>query len=73
MKGKYARCYIEICDFIEREGYIPSIRDLCKIMGLSSPASVHYYINKLKEYGYLRDDVRGIALKMERIQVIKEW
>ncbi len=47
----------EILDFITRkiteEGYVPSVREICKEVELSSPATVHYHLNQLCEEGLI--------------------
>lgn len=47
----------EILDFVTRkvtdEGYVPSVREICKEVGLSSPATVHYHLNQLCEEGLI--------------------
>ncbi len=35
-------------------GYFPSVREIGKLIGLSSPATVHSYLQKLYENGYLK-------------------
>ena len=58
-----------ILKFIEKQinekGYPPSVREIGKAVGLSSTATVHTYISKLKEKGYLsKEDQKGRALKL---------
>ncbi len=58
-----------ILKFIEKQinekGYPPSVREIGKAVGLSSTATVHTYIAKLKEKGYLsKEDQKGRALKL---------
>ncbi|MDF2685487.1 MAG: transcriptional repressor, LexA family [Clostridia bacterium] len=47
----------EILDFITKmvteEGYVPSVREICKAVDLSSPATVHYHLNLLNEDGLI--------------------
>lgn len=47
----------EILEFVTRkvteEGYVPSVREICKEVDLSSPATVHYHLNQLCEEGLL--------------------
>ena len=38
--------------FIAKHGYAPSVREICKGLGLSSPATVFVHIKKLEEKGY---------------------
>lgn len=42
-----------IDDFIRRYNFIPSIRDLCPIVGNDSPATVHSKLKMLKEKGFV--------------------
>lgn len=58
-----------ILKFIEKQindkGYPPSVREIGKAVGLSSTATVHTYIAKLKEKGYLsKEDQKGRTLKL---------
>jgi len=39
--------------FIEKEGYVPSYRQLIKDMGLASTSTVKKHLDKLKEKGYI--------------------
>ena len=49
-----------VLDFIKKfsakHGYPPSIREIGKGLGLSSPATVHTHIKKLCNAGYLKVD-----------------
>ncbi len=49
---------IKILQYIKDEltlrGYPPSIREICKAVGLSSTSSVHAHMNTLEEKGYIR-------------------
>ena len=49
---------IKILQYIKDEltlrGYPPSIREICKAVGLSSTSSVHAHLNTLEEKGYLK-------------------
>ena len=58
-----------ILKFIEKQindkGYPPSVREIGKAVGLSSTATVHTYIAKLREKGYIsKEDQTGRALKL---------
>lgn len=46
-----------IKNYIEKNGYPPAVRDICKGVNLSSPSSVHAHINSLVELGYLKKDL----------------
>ncbi|NLJ57643.1 MAG: transcriptional repressor LexA [Tissierellia bacterium] len=55
-----------IKDELSLKGYPPSIREICKAVGLSSTSSVHAHLNTLEEKGYIR---RG-ANKRRALEVI---
>lgn len=38
---------------VTEEGYVPSVREICKAVGLSSPATVHYHLNQLCDEGLI--------------------
>ncbi len=46
--------YKFILDCITNDGYSPSVRDICKAVGIKSTSTVHLYIEKLKDKGYLK-------------------
>ncbi|UMZ73538.1 LexA repressor [Natranaerofaba carboxydovora] len=50
----------EIIKFIEDKinevGYPPSVREICKGVGLSSTSTVHSHLTKLEKLGYIRRD-----------------
>ena len=49
---------------IMTHGYPPSVREIGKAVGLSSTATVHGYLNKLEDKGYIkRQDKKGRTLK----------
>lgn len=51
--------------FQEQYGYPPSIRELCDDTGISSTSVVNYYLDQLKEMGYIERDrrvSRGVRL-----------
>lgn len=59
----------DILNFIEKQieerGYPPSVREIGKSVGLSSTATVHGYLTKLEEKGYVRkENQKGRALKL---------
>jgi len=58
-----------ILKFIEKQvsekGYPPSVREIGKSVGLSSTATVHGYIAKLTEKGFIqKEDQKGRTLKL---------
>lgn len=46
--------YDAIVAFKEREGYVPSIRQLAKELGLSSPGSIPPRLAALRDAGYVK-------------------
>jgi repressor LexA len=54
-----------ISDFVENNGYAPSIREIGDNFNLSSPATVHAHIEHLKDKGFLKanfNEARSIEL-----------
>ena len=39
--------------YIQEHGYSPTVRELCEILGLKSPATVHFHLKRLKKKGYI--------------------
>ena len=59
----------DIIKFIEKQvdakGYPPSVREIGKAVGLNSTATVHGYLAKLVEKGYIKkEDQKGRTLKL---------
>lgn len=59
----------DILSFIEKQvkeyGYPPSVREIGKSVGLSSTATVHGYLAKLEEKGYIKkENQKGRALRL---------
>lgn len=60
---------INILNFIKKQvsenGYPPSVREICKAVGLKSTSSVHMYLNRLAEKGELqKTNLKTRALKL---------
>lgn len=52
-------------NFIKKNGYGPTLEEICKGMGLSSPATVHEHLKTLEEKGVIRrksNEARGIEI-----------
>ena len=43
-----------ITDFIDKNGYSPSIRELCIVTGIKSSSTLHSYLIKLELEGYIK-------------------
>ncbi len=54
---------------VSSEGYFPSVREICELTGLSSPATVHSYLTRLVESGYLRRDGRSWIVIPEKATI----
>ena len=62
---------------VEKKGYPPSVREIGKAVGLSSTATVHTYLSKLAERGYIKkENQKGRTLKLlkgvDNKEIIKE-
>ncbi len=56
--------YVKDC--IERDGYAPAVRDICQALGIRSTSTVHGYLHRLNEKGYLQMASRkSRALRIE--------
>lgn len=53
MNEKTDRVYKFIVDYIDKNGFPPSIREICTKLGIKSTATAYDYISKLKERGLL--------------------
>ena len=58
-----------ILKYIEREiilkGYAPSVREICKVVGLSSTATVQGYLKTLEERGFIKkESKKGRTLRL---------
>ena len=52
---------------IDKNGYPPSVREIGKAVGLNSTATVHGYLAKLEEKGYIKkENKKGRTLKLLR-------
>ncbi|OKY53632.1 transcriptional repressor LexA [Megasphaera cerevisiae] len=45
-----------IRDCVHTVGYPPSVREICKEVGLSSTSTVHGYLHRLEDLGFIRRD-----------------
>ena len=64
---KEKEIYEYIKQQIEEAGYPPSVREICNAVGLSSPSTVHRYINSLEEKGYIiKADSKKRAIKLAK-------
>ena len=47
------RIYKAIKEYINKKGYSPTVRELCKMTGKNRPGTVEDHLKKLKETGYI--------------------
>lgn len=67
MNDNQERLYIIIKEFIEQFKYSPSIRELCELYGVNSPATMLYHLRNLRRLGAI-DFIDGKS----RTIVVKE-
>ena len=53
LTGRQLDLFNCIKNFINKNGYAPSVRELCKLYGASSPATVHTQLKLLKRKKYI--------------------
>ena len=51
--------YHAIEQFVKENGYPPSVRDLCRITGKSSTATIQYRLKSLEQKGYIKTTSKG--------------
>ena len=50
------RVYEYLCEYIDENGYSPSVRDICTALGFASSSTVHLYLSRLEEKGYIEKE-----------------
>ena len=70
---------LNILNYIRKQvaevGYPPSVRELCKAVGLKSTSSVHLYLSRLAEKGYIKKGnlkTRALKITGENISEAKD-
>ncbi|MBQ9748479.1 MAG: transcriptional repressor LexA [Clostridia bacterium] len=53
---KEKEMYQYLCKVIEENGYAPSVRDIQNALGIKSTATVHSYLNRLEDKGYIQKE-----------------
>lgn len=53
LKEKENRIYEFICDYMKEKGFSPTVREIGEAIGLKSTSSVHIYLKRLEERGYI--------------------
>jgi repressor LexA len=67
MTEKQEKIYNIVKKFIDENGYAPSVREIGKIAGVTSTATVFDHMKKLKEKGYI-NYIKG---KPRTIRIVK--
>lgn len=58
---------------IRTDGYAPSVRDICSALGIKSTSTVHLYIKRLEEKGYIdRCGGKSRAIKINSLKRLEE-
>ena len=66
LTDKEKEVYKYIKEAIRVEGYAPSVRDICEAVGIKSTSTVHLYIKRLEEKGYIdRRDGKSRAITLK--------
>lgn len=59
--------YKYICEKIEIDGFAPSVRDICRALGIKSTSTAHSYIDKLAEKGLIhKESGKSRTLRIDR-------
>ncbi len=53
---KQEQIFVYICNQVQTKGYPPSVREICKAVGLKSTSTVHSHLNNIEKKGYIRRD-----------------
>ena len=56
LSQKQTEILLYIKSEIQRQGYPPAVREICKGVGLKSTSTVHGHLEKLESKGYIRKD-----------------
>lgn len=64
LNDKERAMYDYIAESIRRNGFSPSIRDIMSVLGMKSTSTVHTYLGKLEEKGYIyKEDGKSRTLR----------
>ncbi|MBE6547385.1 MAG: transcriptional repressor LexA [Ruminococcaceae bacterium] len=65
LKPKEQKIYDYIVRSMQKNGYAPSVRDICRDLGYKSTSTVHMYLNRLDLLGYItKEDGKSRAVKI---------
>lgn len=65
---KQAEVLLFIKSEVQRKGYPPSVREICKGVNIKSTSTVYTYLNQLESQGYIRKD----PTKPRAIEIIRD-
>ena len=58
-----------LTDFVRKNGYAPSVREICEGVGLQSTATVHYHLNALRDSGVISvETMKKRAIRLPEAQ-----
>ena len=64
---KERELYEYICERIRRDGYAPTVRDICAALDIKSTSTAHAYIAKLEAKGYIhRSQGKSRTMRVEQ-------
>ncbi len=67
LTGRQQQIWDFVVDYVERQGYPPTVREIGEAVGLASPSTVHAHLANLERAGYLkRDPTKPRALELLR-------
>lgn len=61
--------YNSLKEFVEENGYVPTIRELGDYVGFSSPATTHFYLSQLEKKGC----IKRINNRKIEFKGVEEW
>lgn len=67
------KVYEALTESIRKNGYAPSVRELCDTLHIKSPSTIHFHLKNLAELGYIEKGdykSRAIVLKSEPAPVL---
>ncbi len=63
------KIYEYICRELSEKGYAPSVRDIGKALGIKSTSTVHVYLKRLEDAGYIsKEDGKSRTLRVDSIK-----
>jgi repressor LexA len=67
LTGRQQEIWDFLVDYVDRQGYPPTVREIGEHVGLASPSTVHAHLANLERAGYLkRDPTKPRALELRR-------